>query len=56
MEWGIARGNDPYLYGEKLKAYLIDGARQLPIEKVYPNRTLGFGGLCLNNTFNNIII
>ena len=56
MEWGIVRANDPYLYGEKLKAYLIDGARQLPIEKVYPNRTLGFGGLCLNNTFNNIII
>lgn len=56
MEWGIARGNDPYLYGEKLKAYLIDGARQLPIENVYPNRTLGFGALCLNNTFNNIII
>ena len=22
MEWGIVRGNDPYLYGEKVKAYL----------------------------------
>jgi minor extracellular serine protease Vpr len=30
MEWGIVRGNDPYLYGEKLKAYLIKGAKQLP--------------------------
>lgn len=30
MEWGIIRGNDPYLYGEKVKAYLIRGARQLP--------------------------
>ena len=27
MEWGIARGNDPYLYGEKVKAYLRRGAR-----------------------------
>ena len=21
MEWGIVRGNDPFLYGEKVKAY-----------------------------------
>jgi subtilisin family serine protease len=55
MEWGIVRGNDPYLYGEKLKAYLIDGARPLRIENVYPNRTLGFGALCLENTFDDII-
>ena len=26
MEWGIVRGNDPYLYGEKVKAYLRKGA------------------------------
>lgn len=29
MEWGIVRGNDPYLYGEKVKAYLRKGAKQL---------------------------
>ncbi|NLY47766.1 MAG: S8 family peptidase [Clostridiales bacterium] len=56
MEWGIVRGNDPYLYGEKLKAYLINGARPLRIETVYPNRTLGYGALCLENTFRNITI
>ena len=55
MEWGIVRENDPYLYGEKLKAYLIDGARPLRIETIYPNRTLGYGALCLENTINNII-
>lgn len=55
MEWGIVQGNDPYLYGEKMKAYLIDGARLLRIENVYPNRTLGYGALCLENTFRNII-
>lgn len=51
MEWGIVRGNDPYLYGEKLRAYLINGARPLRIERIYPNRTLGYGALCLDNTF-----
>ena len=25
MEWGIVRGNDIYLYGEKVKAYLRRG-------------------------------
>ena len=30
MEWGIVRGNDPFLYGEKVKAYLRRGARELP--------------------------
>ena len=29
MEWGIVRGNDAFLYGEKLKAYLIKGAEPL---------------------------
>ncbi|MFR3971436.1 MAG: S8 family serine peptidase [Faecalibacterium prausnitzii] len=28
MEWGIEKGNDPYLYGEKLKAYLRKGAKK----------------------------
>jgi minor extracellular serine protease Vpr len=50
MEWGIVNGNDSYMYGEKLKAYLINGARQLRIENVYPNRTLGYGALCLANS------
>jgi subtilisin family serine protease len=51
MQWGIVNGNDPYLYGEKLKAILIDGCKQLRIENIYPNRTLGYGALCLENSF-----
>lgn len=47
MEWGIVRGNDPYLYGEKVKAYMIKGARRLPLENVYPNPRLGWGALCV---------
>ena len=37
MEWGIEKGNDPYLYGEKLKAYLRKGAKKLRGETDYPN-------------------
>lgn len=46
MEWGIIRGNDPYLYGNKAKAYLIRGAMGLPSEPV-PSEKQGFGRLCL---------
>lgn len=46
-EWGIVRGNDPYLYGEKAKAYLVKGARQLPGFRDWPNAQAGWGALCL---------
>lgn len=46
MEWGILNGNDPYLYGEKMKAYLLRGARQLPGLQS-PNPMTGFGALCV---------
>lgn len=47
MQWGIVNGNDAYLYGEKIKAYLIKGARHLPVVEVYPNPQIGWGVLCL---------
>ena len=47
MEWGIVRNNDPYLYGEKVKAYLRRGARELPGFTEYPNPQVGFGALCV---------
>lgn len=47
MEWGIVRGNDPYLYGEKVKAYLRAGAQPLRGETEYPNDRVGFGKLCV---------
>lgn len=46
MEWGIVRGNDRFLYGEKIKAYFRRGARPLRGEPVYPNNRVGFGALC----------
>lgn len=50
MEWGIVQGNDPYLYGEKLKAYLIKGARSIPGAEELPNDRAGWGALCLRNS------
>lgn len=50
MEWGIVRENDAYLYGEKLRAYLIDGARELPEESRYPNPLFGYGALCVRDS------
>ena len=47
MQWGIVEGNDPFLYGEKVKAYLINGARQLPGQEETPNPITGFGALCV---------
>lgn len=50
MEWGIVRGNDAYLYGEKIKAYLRKGAAELPGFTVYPNNQVGYGALCVRDS------
>lgn len=47
MQYGIINRQDPYLFGQKVKAYLIRGARQLPAFDVYPNDTVGWGALCV---------
>lgn len=47
MEWGIVQGNDPFLYGEKVKAYLRRGARHLPGYEYFPNAQVGYGKLCV---------
>lgn len=51
MEWGIVRGNDPFLYGEKVKACLRKGARPLRGEAEYPNDRVGYGKLCVAESF-----
>ncbi len=50
MQWGIVQNNDPYLYGEKVKAYLIKGARPLAAFGEYPNPQIGHGVLCLRDS------
>ena len=50
MQYGIVLGNDPFLYGEKIKALLQKGARPLPAFSQYPNASVGWGALCVRNS------
>lgn len=50
LEWGIVKGNDRYLYGEKIKAYLRRGAKPIRGEQQYPNNKVGWGALCVNDS------
>lgn len=47
MEWGILQRRDPYLYGEKIRAYLRKGARKIRGFEQWPNPQMGYGALCL---------
>ncbi len=47
MEYGIVEGRDPYLYGEKVRASLIRGARRLPFQQMQPSPLVGWGALCV---------
>lgn len=49
MEWGIVKQNDPFLYGERIKAFLRIGANRAD-NLTYPNPAFGYGTLCLNST------
>lgn len=50
MQWGIVMGNDPYLYGEKVKAYLRKGAKPIRGVAEYPDSRVGYGALCVENS------
>ncbi len=54
MEWGIIQENDRFMYGEKLKAQLIRGARQIEQIAVYPNRYIGWGTLCIDRSLDSM--
>ena len=55
MQWGILKGNDPYLYGARLKYYLLKGAKRDRIDINYPDPLWGYGTLCLRGAFNLLI-
>lgn len=45
-EWGLIQGNDPFLYGDRLKYYLIRSATRRRLEEEYPSPTWGYGRVC----------
>lgn len=49
MEWGIIQGNNPFLYGENVRTYLVRGAtRDDSIN--YPSPLWGYGRLCIEQS------
>lgn len=50
MQWGIVMGNDPYLYGEKVNAYLRKGAKPIRGVAEYPDARVGYGALCVEGS------
>ena len=52
MQWGIVNGNDPYLYGERVKYFLILGSKKTRQDIEYPDAGWGYGELCLRESIN----
>lgn len=50
FEWGIVKRNDPFLYGERIKYYLIKGSKRTFFGEAYPNPDIGYGFVCLDRT------
>lgn len=50
-EWGIKKGNDPYLYGERLKYFLVDRARRERNDVTYPDPSWGYGTICAYDSY-----
>jgi subtilisin family serine protease len=46
MEWGIVKGNDRFLYSQRVKAFLLQNTKK-PAKIEYPNPQWGYGALCL---------
>ncbi|MGL5575010.1 MAG: S8 family serine peptidase, partial [Sarcina sp.] len=50
IEWGIVKNNDSYLFGERLKYYILMGATRDKKGTNYPSRTYGYGYLCASKS------
>lgn len=54
MEWGIIQENDPFLFGQRVKAFLRRGARRT-LSVSYPNDIWGYGTLSLCDTMRELV-
>ena len=50
MQWGIVQNNNPFLYGESARTYLIRGASRDVTGVTFPDPSWGYGKLCLKNS------
>jgi len=50
MQWGILRGNDLHMYGQRLKAFLVLGAIKHASNQQAPNTSWGYGELCFKKS------
>ena len=55
MEWGIVNGNDPSLYGDRLRVALLRNTRRIVTDISYPNQLWGNGAFCLEDTLISLI-
>lgn len=55
MQWGIVEGNDPYLYGERLKSFLIRGTNPLAGFTDVPNPYVGWGTICVEKSYRLLV-
>ena len=54
MEWGIVRGNDPFLFGQRVKAFLKIGTnKNRGVD--FPNPEWGYGMLCLRDSMDYLV-
>ena len=47
MQWGIVKANDPFMYGDRLKYFLLKSAKRGRTDVVYPSPIWGYGTLCV---------
>ncbi|SFD31248.1 S8 family peptidase [Clostridium uliginosum] len=53
LEWGIIDGNDPYMYSQTIKTYLVRGTTKR-VGDIYPNPQWGYGILNVLGIFQNM--
>lgn len=54
MEWGIVQGYDPFLFGQRIKAFLCANAARSPFIQ-YPDPVWGYGKLNLCQTLADLV-
>lgn len=54
-QYGIIKGFDSYMYGSRLKYFLLKGARRNRTDVVYPNDTWGYGLLSLTGAMDVVV-